>query len=308
MKSNAILIKLLKGMVWASKEERDDIEKSGIKISPSNFYSSIPSINEIETSYEYTTSAESQPPYSSCDIFSDPIYSSRLLEELTIFSNEYSPPEAGSEESPAGYFWSNSQFSHSDAMSYYTFIRHIQPKKIVEIGSGFSTLVAIDALNKNEMGQLVCIEPYPRPFLEKLDEIDLVKSPAQEITPEWLNDTLNDGDVLFIDSTHTVKTGSDCLHIYLRLLPEIKRDVYIHVHDVFLPFGLPKAWLIDHHIYWTEQYLLLAFLIDNPKVTFLYGSSYHLWANEALLTNFMHGRARAGGGSFWFKYSGSDNS
>jgi hypothetical protein len=70
---------------------------------------------------------------------------------------------------------------------------------------------------------------------------------------------------------------------------------------------MPKDWLLDHHIYWTEQYLLLAFLLDNPKTEFLFGSCYHKWANEKLLSKFMHGRAMLGGGSFWFRYRGSRN-
>jgi len=170
----------------------------------------------------------------------------------------------------------------------FALLRHIKPKNIIEIGSGFSTLVAIDAIAKNDVGSITCIEPFPREFLEKSNIIKLIKKPAQNISPEWLNSNLNDGDVLFIDSTHTVKTGSDCMHIYLRLLPKIKRDIYVHVHDIFLPFGVPEKWLLDQHIYWTEQHLLLALLLDNNKTSFLFGSSYHSWKNPELLDGLKH--------------------
>lgn len=289
-------------LVWAKKEVRKVLEHAGVKVTPCNFYSSIPSIAEIENSYEYSSD---EPPYATGTIFGLPETSRDLLEILTEYSREFQPAEEGSEDSPEGYFWKNSQFSYSDAMSYYAFLRHLKPNRVLEIGSGFSTLVAMDAIARNRQGEITCVEPFPRAFLEQTDKITLKKMPAQDITVEWLNSYLSDGDVLFIDSTHTVKTGSDCLHIYLRLLPYVKHDIYVHVHDIFLPFGLPKDWLLDHHIYWTEQYLLLAFLLDNPKATFLFGSSYHQWKNEELLGKFMHGRAMPGGGSFWFQYCGN---
>ncbi len=104
--------------------------------------------------------------------------------------------------------------SYSDAMSYYSIIRHLRPKKVLEIGSGFSSLIALEALQKNGTGSLTCIEPFPREFLKKNTAIDLVQKPAQEITAQYINDTLDNGDILCIDSTHTVKHGSDCLHLY----------------------------------------------------------------------------------------------
>ena len=79
----------------------------------------------------------------------------------------------------------------------------------------------------------------------------------------------------------------------------------MHVHDIFLPFGMPPHWARDNHIYWTEQYLLLAFLLDNPKVKVVFGTAYHEYANAPLLTKLMYGRAPVGGGSFWFEYDGT---
>jgi hypothetical protein len=159
----------------------------------------------------------------------------------------------------------------------------------------------------NRAGIIHCIEPFPRPFLRDNDRIILHTAKAQDILPEFLNDTLQENDVLFIDSTHTVKTGSDCLHIYLRLLPRIRRNIFIHVHDVFLPFGLPQEWLLTRQIFWTEQYLLLALLMDNPKTSVLYGSNYNATWNPSLMEKFMNGKYPFGGSSLWFKYNGSSN-
>jgi len=175
----------------------------------------------------------------------------------------------------------------------------------VEIGSGFSTLVALEAIERNRAGVVHCIEPFPREFLKRDDRITLHAVKAQDIRPEFLNDILRDNDILFIDSTHTVKTGSDCLHIYLRLLPEIRRNVFVQVHDVLLPFGLHKEWLLNQQIFWTEQYLLLAFLIDNPKASVLYGGNYNAVWNSSLMEKLMGSKYQFGGGSLWFTYNGN---
>jgi predicted O-methyltransferase YrrM len=287
-------------------ESRKQIQSLGINITPVNFYANTPSISEIQNSFEYSSEL---PPYMDESIFNQKNMTKVLL-ELDKYSHEFNPETAGDEITCESFFWQNSQFSYSDAMAYYTFIRKQKPAKIVEIGSGFSSLVALEAIKKNGMGELICIEPFPRPFIEKLADkkaLNLVKKLAQEITPDYLNGILNDRDILFIDSTHTVKTGSDCLHIYLRLLPKIRKNLLVHVHDVFLPFGMPQKWLLEFQIFWTEQYLLFAWLLDNPKTTALYGSHYHKVFSPELLDRFMSQKSTPGGGSFWFNYQGNTN-
>lgn len=296
-------IPVIQKLVWADRAQREKLQALGLNIIPANFYSNTPSISEVLSSYEY---ADSAVPYLIEAIFDKDFLLDELV-SLIAFSEDFTPPENGDEENCDRFFWKNSQFSYSDAMSYYAYIRRIKPKTVVEIGSGFSSLVALDAFKKNGTGKLKCIEPFPRPFISSFEnsgEIDLYKMRAQDVTPEMLNSMLSDGDMLFIDSTHTVKTGSDCLHIYLRLLPRINKKIYVHVHDVFLPFAMPKHWQLDSHIYWTEQYLLLAWMIDNPRVSLLFGSAYHEHFNHDLLDSFMHGRCLSGGGSFWLEYDG----
>lgn len=298
-----VAIPLIQKLVWADKEQRKKVQVLGVNVIPVNFYSNIPSISDVLSSYEYE---DSVVPYLNETIFNKDALRDELS-GLIAFAEDFSPPENGDEENCDRFFWKNSQFSYSDAMSYYAYIRRIKPKTVVEIGSGFSSLVALEALRKNGTGKLKCIEPFPRPFISSFGNagaIDLHKTHAQDITPEMLNSMLTDGDMLFVDSTHTVKAGSDCLHIYLRLLPHISKKIYIHVHDVFLPFGMPQHWLLDSHIYWTEQYLLLAWMIDNPRVSVLFGSAYHDHFNPDILDSFMHGRFHRGGASFWLEYDG----
>jgi len=298
----AALVPVFKKLLWADLKQRDKLQERGVNVTPVNFYSSIPSIREIKESFEYKEFA----PYLSPTIFDQEALSEELR-GLADHSSDFDPPVAGDEVQCTEFFWSNSQFSYSDAMAYYAYIRRIEPRRVVEIGSGFSSLVAIEALRKNKSGGLVCIEPFPRPFIERLGEagtLELRKLKAQQLSADQLNDLLEDGDVLFIDSTHTVKSGSDCLHIYLRLLPSLRKRVMVHVHDIFLPFALPQAWLLDRQIFWTEQYLVLAFITDNPRVSVRFGSAYHHQANPNALDALMHERYPRGGGSFWFEYDG----
>ncbi|HEU0046158.1 MAG TPA: class I SAM-dependent methyltransferase [Nitrososphaera sp.] len=290
---------VLQRLVWSESLTREKIQEYGVNVIPSDFYSNTPSIEEIKNSYEYKEKA----PYLNEDLFNDE-FLTEVLRDLSEYSSEFNPDTDGDENDCRQFFWRNSQFSYSDAMSYYCFLRKYKPARVVEIGSGFSTLIAMEATQRNGFGEITCIEPFPRPFLERNARVKLLRMKAQELPLEFLNESLEGGDFLFIDSTHTVKTGSDCLHIYLRLLPRIKRKIYVHVHDISLPFGMPVEWLLERQIFWTEQYLLLAFLIDNPKIKVLYASAYHHASNREALDTFMNNKWASGGGSFWFQYDG----
>lgn len=297
----ARVLPVLLRLVWADKETRAKVQAAGINVVPSNFYSTTPSVREIESSFEYASAA---PPFAGSGVF-DAARLRRTLEELLVFAPAFDPPVEGDEVACERFFWRNSQFSYSDAMAYYCMVRHARPAMILEIGAGFSTLVALEALEANGAGAIHCIEPFPREFLRKKREVALHEVPVQELPPEFFNDLLKDGDVLFIDSTHTVKSGSDCLHIYLRLLPQLRRRLLVHVHDVFLPFGMPREWLLEKQLYWTEQYLLLAFLVDNPRASLVYGSQANMVWHPSLMGAFMGGKSAPHGGSVWFTYDGS---
>lgn len=293
---------ILQRVRWSDSATRAELQdRFGVNVLPVNFYSNVPSVQEIKRSFEYSEAGAA--PYLDPRVF-DADEMRETLTTLRLYSDEFAPDIEGDEERCTRYFWKNGMFSHSDAMSYYCFLRAFPPKTVVEIGSGFSTLVAIEAVRRNGSGRIICVEPYPRPFLENNPEITLVKEKAENLTAANLNGWLDDGDVLFIDSTHTVKTGSDCLHIYLRLIPNLERFLRIHAHDIYLPFGLRADWQLERQIFWTEQYLLAALLTDNPRAKVLYGSKYHHVYNPQLLIELMHGRCTSGGGSFWFEYNG----
>lgn len=283
-----------KRYLWGDLPARRVMEKHGICLTPARFYNEIPTIEEIETGFEVTE----DEPYAFD--FMDRAVIESVLEALVPFAEEYAPPK---EESGPGYFWGNPAFGRADGLAYYSFIRQRQPETILEVGSGYSTLAALDAVERNGKGRIHCIEPYPMERLENRD-ITISRDFVQKFDAEFFNDQLKDGDILFIDSSHTVKMSSDCAHLYLRILPHIRRDILVHVHDIYWPLGVPQKWGLDLHIYWTEHQLLAAYLLDNPKIRFQYGQvAAERWLPEAWRK--FAGRDGSRGGSVWFELHGN---
>ena len=159
-------------------------------------------------------------------------------------------------------------YSELDAAIYYALIREIKPAKIIEIGCGYSTQIAALAIARNQQeaktGEIICIEPYPEPQLvdAKLD-VQLIVERVENIDLK-IFEQLSTGDILFIDSTHTVKFGSDVCREILEILPVLASGVWIHFHDIFFPYDYPPKWLIERRLAWNEQYMLEAFLAYNP--------------------------------------------
>jgi predicted O-methyltransferase YrrM len=164
------------------------------------------------------------------------------------------------------YYYNNESFSTGDAEYLYNIIRHFKPKKIIEIGSGLSTLMAKNAVDQNAKENLldiceqICIEPYEQPWLEKVG-INLIRQKV-EFLEKGLFKTLQANDILFIDSSHIIRPQGDVLFEYLEILPILNSGVIIHVHDIFSPKDYPDQW-VNNHLLWNEQYLLEAFLSFN---------------------------------------------
>lgn len=171
----------------------------------------------------------------------------------------------------------NGTYMAVDAHMYYALIRHLKPKRIIEVGAGFSTLFAYEALKRGslfEQTQLHVVEPYPEAIIkEGLESVAKVRREfVQNVEPAYF-DQLEAGDILFIDSTHVVKEGNDVLYLYLEILPRLKPGVFVHVHDINLPEPYPSCYL-DYGWFWNEQYLLQAYLINNSKVKILWPGNY----------------------------------
>jgi predicted O-methyltransferase YrrM len=174
------------------------------------------------------------------------------------------------------YYFNNDIYTYSDGIFLYSTIRKFQPKKIIEVGSGFSSALMMDTndLFFNSSIELIFVEPYPDRLLSLFKAADhkkytVIKKPVQDV-PITLFEQLNENDILFIDSTHVSKTGSDVNFILFEILPILNKGVLIHFHDIFYPFEYPKEWVLNRKGFgWNEDYILRAFLSYNKSFEIL---------------------------------------
>lgn len=167
------------------------------------------------------------------------------------------------------YYSANEMFPASDAFTLSAMIRHTKPSRIIEVGSGFSSAVMLDTLD--EIGidcQLTFVEPYPDRLNALLRESDrprctIFEKPVQAVDPAIFA-TLKEGDILFIDSSHVAKVGSDVSYLFLKILPRLNKGVIVHVHDIFHPVSYPLPWMLEGRA-WNESLFLRAFLVCNSK-------------------------------------------
>ena len=170
-----------------------------------------------------------------------------------------------------------------DAHTLYLVLRHFKPRTMIEVGSGVSTFFALEALAKNNIenntqAAITCIEPFPRRGLEKLaaeGKVRLTVEFVQNVPIETFQQ-LGENDVLFIDSSHVLKTDSDVQYLYLEILPRLNKGVVIHIHDIFFPYPTPEpeTWIFRQHQFWNESPLVQAFLAFNPAFEILLCGSY----------------------------------
>ncbi len=157
-----------------------------------------------------------------------------------------------------------------EAELLYCVVAARRPQRLVQIGAGVSTAVAQMAASDHGVDlDITCVDPFPTRYLTErasAGELRLRQSPVQELDPSFVDD-LRAGDVLFVDSTHTVSPGSDVNFIVLELLPRLRRGVLVHFHDIMLPFDYSPRILSDDLFFWSETALVAAYLTDNPRVT-----------------------------------------
>jgi SAM-dependent methyltransferase/predicted O-methyltransferase YrrM len=177
---------------------------------------------------------------------------------------------------PSEYWALNSQYRPLDAWVLGALLRHLRPASMIEVGCGYSSLVTARVNREDLAGSLkfVCIEPYPRQFLvDGVAGISDLRVEAIQDVPLELFEGLGAGDVLFIDTSHTVKTGGDVTWIFHEILPRLAPGVYVHIHDVFLPGDYPEEWVMEGWG-WNESYLVRSFLSYNSAFEVVWGSQY----------------------------------
>ena len=202
-----------------------------------------------------------------------------LLDSLT---REYAAEWAKlPQERPAGggFYVQNRHFETVDAEIFYALLRRRKPRRLIEAGSGFSTLLAAQAtaLNAGE-GHPCTIEVWD-PFADApvralhgrgltLHRAEVQRAPLEALA------ALEAGDILFIDSSHVLHVGSDVRFLFAEVLPRLKPGVLVHVHDIFLPANYPRRWAVEYLRFWNEQYVLQAFLSFNERFRVVWGSYF----------------------------------
>jgi predicted O-methyltransferase YrrM len=165
------------------------------------------------------------------------------------------------------YWFNNGSYGPGDSEYLYSMVRLFKPERIIEVGSGYSTLMMLAAAAQNQKEDktynctITCIEPYSQPWLEEL-EVKLIRKRVEEID-HAIFEQLEANDILFIDSSHIIKPQGDIIDLYLEVLPTLKPGVFVHSHDIFTPEDYPESWLTQLVRMWNEQYLLEAFLSFN---------------------------------------------
>ena len=237
--------------------------------------------------------------------FNDASHVHVLGELFPRFIGDYDYPEWLPESDDLAQFYTrNSQFSWLDSRALFVLLRAWQPRRLIEVGSGYSSLLIAD-VNRRFLGgsmDVTCIEPHPRPFLARpVAGIGRLVERAVQDVPLAEFDRLRSGDVLFIDSSHVAKTGSDVNHLCFEVLPRLAAGVRIHVHDIFLPHDYLPHWVLVENRSWNEQYVLRALLMYSTSFRVEFGCSYAFHAFSDLVVRALaHPKGHGfGGGSFW---------
>jgi hypothetical protein len=205
------------------------------------------------------------------------------------------------------YHYENESFSYADAIVLACTILKHKPSQIIEVGSGYSSAVILDIAERELSWKIQCtfIEPYPDLFESFLvgddrKKIQVFAQGVQDVDVSVFDD-LQPNDILFIDSTHVVKTGSDVVHHFTNVLPRLKPGVLVHFHDIFYPFEYPEHWVMEENMSWNELYYLQAFLTNNPEYEIVFFNNFmgtrHGGLVKSLLPKFMKNI----GGSLWLR-------
>jgi len=250
-------------------------QKLGIHIVPNHFYYPIPDTRKLDNRILSRQT----------ELVGININEEEQLELLDNFERNYKSEfnkfPRFKTNIPYQYYTTNGNFKSVDGEILYSIIRNFKPKKVIEIGSGFSTYCSAVAIRKNKEKdrnyncELISIEPYPNDILRKgFPELSkLIQKKVQDVPIEIFK-SLNENDILFIDSSHIVNVGNDVQYEFLEILPRLNKGVFIHVHDIFLPAEYPKYWYFKLFRFYSEQYILQAFLTYNDRFKIIWAGNF----------------------------------
>lgn len=281
--------------------------KLGVYMMPIHYYSSIPDLDKIKGDPHWDLKPSEIP-----GIDLNEGYQLRLLQvEFPKYVNDYDfPLEMHDVGNSNTFYFNNHMFANTDAEVYYCMIRHFKPHIIIEVGGGRSTQICCAAIARNlevhkTKTHIYVIEPYPNmEILKPLSQglITLIEREAQDIDYEFFRQ-LQANDILFVDSSHVVKSGGEVNYLFLDVFPRLKTGVIVHIHDIRLPYEVPKSFIVDQSRFFTEQYLLQAFLIGNEAFEVLWATYFMTKKFPEKIASIFRssGGGKYAGGSFWIR-------
>jgi predicted O-methyltransferase YrrM len=288
--------------IVALEAERDqlraDLAHWKTWMSPGHFYSPIPSLDEVRA-----REAElfGPPPPSLPGIDLREHGQLALVRTLARFYAELPFPRTQSPESR--YWFENWAYSYADAIFLYSMLRHLKPRRVIEVGSGFSSAVMLDTADRwLPSTSFTFIDPDTSTLDALLrtgdrERVSIIRAKLQDV-PLTTFDALEANDILFIDSTHVSKTGSDVNRIVFDILPRLGPGVHVHFHDVFYPFEYPKEWVYEGRA-WNEDYILRAFLEFNDAFDVVLFGTWLARFHREVLDELMPLTLENPGGSLW---------
>jgi predicted O-methyltransferase YrrM len=271
----------MRRMLFLAQSHPEISDRWGYHIRPIHYYEPIPDFRSITSEQ-----LERRREFRSIDFGWDAQL--QLLRDLSAFRIEFEAAD-----------FKNDYFNGLDAAVFYSLIRHLRPRHVIEIGSGYSTRFAHKALTRNaDGGRLTCIEPHPEERLNGLRlSVEVIQKRVEEIDVDFFS-CLEANDILFIDSSHTVKFGSDVCYEFLEVLPTLRPGVWVHVHDIFFPQDYPAEWLLKRRLALNEQYLLEAFLSFNREFQVALANHWLTLDHSSAARELWDGDAVSS--SFWF--------
>jgi len=271
---------------------------------PGHFYSPIPDLHFVQRHSSKLFERDTR------DVPGIALHADEQRALIARFARFYGEiPFAAKRSRELRYYFDNSYFSYGDAISLYSMLRCFRPQRVIEIGSGYSSAVMLDTNDRFLAGDVkfAFIEPCPERLQSLLNDHDrvhheLIVADVQTVSLDRFQ-ALEADDILFIDSSHVIRIGSDVVFLLSHVLPALRQGVIVHFHDVFWPFEYPEEWVRNGRA-WNEAYALRAFLQFNSSFEILFFNSYlsvhHKDALERHLPLFL----RNPGGSIWLRKTG----
>lgn len=283
---------------------RAELKASRRPYPPGHFYSPIPDLDEVR-SREHTIFDRTSEEL--------PGLSVRAAEQLSLlpqFAALYADQPFGDHPTDGRrYGFDNRYFGYGDGLAFQMMLRLHRPRRLVEVGSGWSSALALDVNDLFLGGEMECtfLEPYPERLHTLLrptdhERVRIVEKPLHGV-PDGVFGELRAGDLLFIDSTHVSKVGSDVNRLFLEVIPSLPPGVHVHVHDIFWPFEYPEAWVYEGRA-WNENYLLRALLTGNDSLQITWFNDYLGRFHRGAVEDAMPWWGRNPGGSIYLRTSG----